>query len=135
MDLIGTVHSQFLDKAHGKMNIIVNQKVFQPITIFTVSVVCLNTLKESKIFTAIVLLLAFISAILMAKNIFKYRERRKINFVIELVYVLIIYSTIIYMPTYVRIFYSVTIVVIEYSLYVLWINPVIMNRKLVFKVE
>lgn len=117
------------------MNTIVNQKVFQPITIFTVSVVCLNTLKESKIFTAIVLLLAFISAILMVKNIFKDRERRKINSVIELVYVLIICSTIIYMSAYVRTFYSVIIVVIEYTLYVLWINPFIMNRKLVFKAE
>lgn len=113
------------------MNTIIDHKRFQPIAVFTAMLVSVNVFTGVKVFTIIALAMAIISAILMARNIYRDENRIK-NFTIEFLYVIIIYLTILYMPIYIKSFYSTVLVIIIYSVYVLYINPKFMNRKLVY---
>ena len=117
------------------MNTVVDNKKFQPIAIFTAMLVSLNVFRGVKIFTLIALLMAFLSVLLMAVNIYSDRKNKIKNSIIELVYVIVVYLTIRYMPVYIRSFYSVVLVIIEFSVYVLYINPKLMNRKLIYSIK
>lgn len=117
------------------MNTIIDNKKFQPIAIFTTMVVSVNAFQGVKIFTIVALLLTLISGIFMAINIYKDKEQRLKNSIIEFSYVLLIYFTIKYMPTYIRTFYSIFIVIVEYGIYVLYVNPKFMNRKLIYSIK
>lgn len=117
------------------MNTIIDNRNFQPIAIFTAMLVSVNVFRGVRIFTLIALMMTFLSGLFMSVNIYKEREHRGKNSIIEFVYVLVVYFTIRYMPGYIRDFYSVVLVVIEFSVYVLYINPKFMNRILVYRIK
>lgn len=117
------------------MNTVVDNKKFQPIAIFTAMLVSVNVFCGVRIFTLIALTMTFLSALLMAVNICSDKEHKVKNSIIEFVYVIVAYVTIRYMPVYIRAFYSVVLVIIEFSVYVLYINPKFMNRKLVYRIK
>lgn len=117
------------------MNTIVDNKKFQPIAVFTAMLVSVNVFRGVKVFTFIALAMIFISGMLMALNIYSDKKHRIKNSVIEFAYVIIVYLTISYMPTYIRSFYSILLVIIEYAIYILYINPKFMNRKLVYSTK
>lgn len=117
------------------MNTIIDHKKFQPIAIFTAMLVSVNIFQGVRIFTVISLGMTFLSGFLMAVNICGDKEYKVKNSIIEFIYVLVIYFTIRCMPVYIRAFYSVLLVIIEFSVYVLYINPNFMNRKLVYSIK
>lgn len=127
----------FADSTREKvsMNTFIDNKKFHPIAIFTAMLACVNVLKGEKIFTFIALMTIFLFGFLMAMNIYNDKEHRVKNSIIEFVYVIVIYFTIRYMPVYIRAFYSVVLVIIEFSVYVLYVNPTFMNRKLVYRIK
>lgn len=116
------------------MKVIFDNKQFQPITTFTAMLICVHLLKGIKIYTIVLLLIIFVSAGSMCKNLYDTNEYRIRNFIIEFFYIVCIYLTIKYMPAYIRGFYSTVLVILEYSIYVLYINPKFMNRTLVYRI-
>lgn len=112
-----------------------NQKYFQPITIFTAMLISLFSFRAIKVFSLAVLIATFISATIMAINIYKDDKRDKAkNSLIEFLYALSIFLIMRYLPQYITYFYSGILVILIYLIYVLYINPKIMNRALIYKV-
>jgi hypothetical protein len=89
-----------------------NQKYFQPITIFTAMLISLFSFRAIKVFSLAVLIATFISAIIMAINIYKDDKHDKAkNSLIEFLYALSIFLIMRYLPQYITYFYSGILVI------------------------
>lgn len=112
----------------------INNKIFQPITFYTAMMICLYLFVNSTLFTTIILILIFLSAVVMAINIFKESNssQRFKNALIELTYCLMIYLTMNYLSMYIGNIYSSLLAIIECVIYLNFINPKLMNRKIFF---
>lgn len=110
----------------------INNKIFQPITIYTALVISFYLFINSPLFSKIVLVLIFISALFMAINTFKEKNssQRVKNTLFELMYCVLVYITMKYGSRYIGNVYSSLLVVIEYLIYINIVNPKLMNRQI-----
>lgn len=112
----------------------INNKIFQPITFLYSNddlplFICkFNIIYNNNIDFNI------LSAVVMAINIFKESNssQRFKNALIELTYCLMIYLTMNYLSMYIGNIYSSLLAIIECVIYLNFINPKLMNRKIFF---
>lgn len=110
----------------------INNKIFQPITLYTSMMISLYLFTNSALFTVMFLGLTLLSGIIMAINIFKEKDssQRFKNALLELMYCTLIYFTLRYVSIYIGNIYSSLLVITEYVIYLNIINPKLMNRKI-----